>query len=200
MINVLSRKRNIEVKALKQIRSEFKVYLTQLRSCKKQRKTTVHILWTTHWNAKQHVYAYDSPALSMMWIKAVQQWTTTVKGSSKTAHQNWYTLGPSLHRAPLGQHFDETSLLKTTFVQEVFFCFVFCFGSPTDRRHQNKTSKLNTLFLFVPLLLLANQDRVPSDTQFAHLWRTRTNCHPLQVCPVRGVDPVNLLVRSVFTL
>ena len=136
----------------------------------------------------------------MMWIKAVQQWTTTVKGSSKTAHQNWSTLGPSLHRAPLGQHFDETSLLKTTFVQEVCFCFVFCFGSPTDRRHQNKNSKLNTLFLFVPLLLLANQDRVPSDTQFAHLWRTRTDFHPLQVCPVRGVDPVNLLVRSVFTL
>ena len=27
----------------------------------------------------------------------------------------------------------------------------------------------------------------------------RTQIHPLQVCSVRGVDPLNLLVRSVFT-
>ena len=42
----------------------------------------------------------------------------------------------------------------------------------------------------------------PNDTQFVHFWRTRTDFHPtpLQVCPVPGVDPLNLLVRGVFTL
>ena len=39
-----------------------------------------------------------------------------------------------------------------------------------------------------------------SDTQFACLWCTRTEIDPLQVCPVSGVDPLNLLVKGVFTL
>ena len=40
----------------------------------------------------------------------------------------------------------------------------------------------------------------PNDAEFARLRRTRTDVHPLQVCPVRGVDPLNLQVRGVFTL
>ena len=39
-----------------------------------------------------------------------------------------------------------------------------------------------------------------SDAQFARLWRTTTESHPLQVCRVRGVDPLNLLVRGVCLL
>ena len=42
-------------------------------------------------------------------------------------------------------------------------------------------------------------NRAPSDAQFVRLWRTRTDFHPLQVCAVRGVDLLNLLVRGVFT-
>ena len=30
--------------------------------------------------------------------------------------------------------------------------------------------------------------RAPNGTWFAHLWRTRTKIHPLQVCPARGID------------
>ena len=41
--------------------------------------------------------------------------------------------------------------------------------------------------------------RAPNDAQFAHLWCTRTDFHPLQVCTMCGVDPLNLLVRGVFT-
>ena len=40
----------------------------------------------------------------------------------------------------------------------------------------------------------------PKDAQIARLCRNRTNFHPLQVCPVTGVDPLNLLARGVFTL
>ena len=50
------------------------------------------------------------------------------------------------------------------------------------------------------LLLMLIVVRAPSDAQFARLLRTRTDFHPLQICPVRGVDPLNLLVRDVFTL
>ena len=44
--------------------------------------------------------------------------------------------------------------------------------------------------------------RAPNDARFAHLWRTRTETeiHPLQVWPVCGIDPLNWLVRCVFTL
>ena len=42
-------------------------------------------------------------------------------------------------------------------------------------------------------------NRAPGDAHFARLWRTRTDFHPLQVCAVRGVDLLNLLVRGVFT-
>ena len=35
--------------------------------------------------------------------------------------------------------------------------------------------------------------RGPNDAQFAHLWCTRIDFLPLQVCPVHGVDPLNLL-------
>ena len=40
--------------------------------------------------------------------------------------------------------------------------------------------------------------RAPSDTQFACLWHTRANIHPFQVCPLHGVNPLNLVVRGVF--
>ena len=42
--------------------------------------------------------------------------------------------------------------------------------------------------------------RAPNDAQFTCLRHTRTEIHPLQVCPVCGVDPLNLLVTDVFTL
>ena len=42
--------------------------------------------------------------------------------------------------------------------------------------------------------------RAPNDARFACLWHTRTETQPLQVCPVRGIDLLNWLVRSVFTL
>ena len=42
--------------------------------------------------------------------------------------------------------------------------------------------------------------KVPSDARFTCLWCTRTKIHLLQVCPVHGVDPVNLLVRGMFSL
>ena len=32
------------------------------------------------------------------------------------------------------------------------------------------------------------------------LWCSRTKIHPLQVCPVHGIDPLNWLVRGVFTV
>ena len=35
----------------------------------------------------------------------------------------------------------------------------------------------------------------PNDAQFARLWRIRAEIHPLQVCPVHGVHPLNLLVE-----
>ena len=35
--------------------------------------------------------------------------------------------------------------------------------------------------------------RAPNDTQFAHLWRFRMENRPLQVCPMQGVDPLNLI-------
>ena len=44
------------------------------------------------------------------------------------------------------------------------------------------------------------QPTAPSEAQFAHLWLARAEIHPLQVCPLRGVDPLYLLVRGVFTL
>ena len=37
--------------------------------------------------------------------------------------------------------------------------------------------------------------RASSDARFARLWRTRTEIHPLQVCPVRGTDPLNWPAR-----
>ena len=36
--------------------------------------------------------------------------------------------------------------------------------------------------------------------QFAHLSRTRTEIHPLQVCPVLGADPPNLVMKGELTL
>ena len=50
------------------------------------------------------------------------------------------------------------------------------------------------------LIIVCQWSRAPSDAQFACLWHTRTSFHPLQVYPVHGVDPLNLLVRGVFTL
>ena len=41
--------------------------------------------------------------------------------------------------------------------------------------------------------------RASNDAQFMRLWHTRTDFHPLQVCPVHIVDPQTLLVRGVFT-
>ena len=46
----------------------------------------------------------------------------------------------------------------------------------------------------------AYHHRAPNDTPFARLWRTRTEIHPLQVCPVRGIDPLNWPVRDVSLL
>ena len=40
------------------------------------------------------------------------------------------------------------------------------------------------------------ESRAPSEAQFGHLWPTRTDFNP----PVCAVDPLNLLVRGVFTL
>ena len=40
----------------------------------------------------------------------------------------------------------------------------------------------------------------PHDALFAWLWCTRTEIHPLQVGLVRGIHPLNWLVRGVFTL
>ena len=37
--------------------------------------------------------------------------------------------------------------------------------------------------------------RAPNGARFVCLWGTRTEIHPLQVCPVRGIDPLNWLVR-----
>ena len=37
--------------------------------------------------------------------------------------------------------------------------------------------------------------RASSDARFARLWLTRTEIHPLQVCPVRGTDPLNWPAR-----
>ena len=37
--------------------------------------------------------------------------------------------------------------------------------------------------------------RAPNDTQFACLWHTRTQIHPLEVCPVDRVVPLNLPVK-----
>ena len=42
--------------------------------------------------------------------------------------------------------------------------------------------------------------RAPNDAWFACLLCTRTEIHPLQVCPVREVDPQNWLVRGLSTL
>ena len=42
--------------------------------------------------------------------------------------------------------------------------------------------------------------RAPNDAQFVRLLCTRMENHPHQVCPVHGVDPLNFLVRGVFTL
>ena len=42
--------------------------------------------------------------------------------------------------------------------------------------------------------------RAPNVAKFAHLWCTTTDFHPLEVCPVHGVDLLNLLVKGVFTL
>ena len=41
-----------------------------------------------------------------------------------------------------------------------------------------------------------SQIRAPNEALFAHLWctRSRTKIHPVQVCPVRGIDPPNWLV------
>ena len=39
-----------------------------------------------------------------------------------------------------------------------------------------------------------------NDARFVSLWRTRTENHFLEVGSVRGVDPLNLAVRGVFTL
>ena len=36
--------------------------------------------------------------------------------------------------------------------------------------------------------------RAPNDAQFARLRHSRTEIHTLQVCPVHGVDPLNLVV------
>ena len=38
-----------------------------------------------------------------------------------------------------------------------------------------------------------------SDAWFACLWHTRSEIHPLKVCPVCRTDPLNWLVRGVFT-
>ena len=46
--------------------------------------------------------------------------------------------------------------------------------------------------------ILQHQD--PSDALFARLSRFRTEIHPLQVCPVCGIDPLNWPVRGVFTV
>ena len=42
--------------------------------------------------------------------------------------------------------------------------------------------------------------RAPNDAWFACLSHTRTEIHPLQACPVCGIDPLNWQVRGVFTL
>ena len=42
--------------------------------------------------------------------------------------------------------------------------------------------------------------KAPNDAQFACLGCTRSEIHLLQVWPVCGGDPLNLLVKSVFTL
>ena len=38
--------------------------------------------------------------------------------------------------------------------------------------------------------------RALNDAQFAHLWCTRTEIHPLQACPVHETGPLNWLVTS----
>ena len=62
----------------------------------------------------------------------------------------------------------------------------------SSRCQKNRTLSRGSLLTFCV--------RVPNDAQFARLWRTRAEIRPLQVFPVRGVDPLSLLVRGVFTL
>ena len=38
--------------------------------------------------------------------------------------------------------------------------------------------------------------RAPNDAQFARLWHAGTKIHPLQICPVHGIDPLNWLERG----
>ena len=66
--------------------------------------------------------------------------------------------------------------------------------------NHNQAYSLTELGLYPVDLSLAHfLSRAPNDTQFAHLGCTRTDFHPFQGCHVRGVDPLNLLVRGVFT-
>ena len=46
-------------------------------------------------------------------------------------------------------------------------------------------------------ILIVLYFRAPNDTQFVRLQCIWTEIHPLQVCPVHGVDPLNFIVWSV---
>ena len=59
--------------------------------------------------------------------------------------------------------------------------------------------------LIKKIWLLWRNPQEPQSSQWRSVcasWRTRTDFRPLQVCPVHGVEPLNLLVRGVcvFTL
>ena len=62
--------------------------------------------------------------------------------------------------------------------------------------NKSQHTKLTLEKKILPPLLLG---RPPKDTHYAHLWHTRNENHPLQVCWLCGVDPLNLLARGVFT-
>ena len=64
--------------------------------------------------------------------------------------------------------------------------------------NKNGVQQYPTVADFLTRLTL--QVRAPNDAQFARLWRTRTESHPLQVGHVPAVDPLNLVASGVFTL
>ena len=45
--------------------------------------------------------------------------------------------------------------------------------------------------LYIIYVYIYSLFRAPKDARFTHFWCTRTEIHPLQVCPVCGIDPLN---------
>ena len=68
------------------------------------------------------------------------------------------------------------------------------------KHHKHVSQNMSECALYKLKWTLTVAARAPNDAQFARLLRTRTEIHPLQVCPMRGVDPPTLLLWGVFTL